>query len=208
MRFAFIASSALLFGTLGEARAQYSAISAPFGSASSSFSENIGVNWGFSGPNFFFNNGGAGTLPPFGGHDPNADGAFGFNVRGNNTNFFFNVRAGQGSNQTFTSQTPTIVVPNGFSGSLFDGQQRPFVTGIIPVVGSGAWLGLPAPSTQAVSPLAERLSRLQAEQAMRDAVSRSRQERANAELREERRLSTAAPAAPAKDDPPLILGAP
>lgn len=201
-RFVLFAFAAGLIGTHNlEARGQYSAISAPFGTAGSTFSENIGVGWGVSGPNFFFNNGGGGALPPFGGHNPGADGALGFGLRGNGYNFNFNLTAGQGSSTTIGSQTPTIVVPNGVPGSLFSGQQRPFVTSIIPIVGAGPAVEAPPPSV--ISPLAERLSRLQAEQTINRAAARSRRERAQAE----RKAAAAAPSSPAEDDPPLILGA-
>ncbi|MBW3600960.1 MAG: hypothetical protein KY475_27305, partial [Planctomycetes bacterium] len=92
----------------GEAFGQYSAIATPFGNASDSFSENIGIGWGVSGRNFFFNNGGlGGAVPPFGGHDPGADANFGFNTRAGGLNFSFNLRAGQGNSRSFTSETPT-----------------------------------------------------------------------------------------------------
>jgi hypothetical protein len=191
--FAGVLIFAFSFAT-GEAGAQYSAISSPFNTAGHSYFENIGVNWGYSGRNFFFNNGGGGALPPFGGHDPGADATFGFAGRG----FFFNLTAGQGSSTTMTSQTPTIVVPNGVPGFLFDGQQRPFVTGIVPVVG-GAWAATPeTPTPYIVRPLEERLSRLRAEQALQRPVSRD----ALATEVRERPLSSSPP----KDDPPLILG--
>jgi hypothetical protein len=179
-----------------EAPAQYSALSSPLNTAGSSFSENIGINWGFSGPNFFFNSGG-GTLPPFGGHDPSADGRFGFGIRGNNTNFFFNLNAGQGSSTTLGSQSATIVVPNGYPGFLFDGQQRPFVTGIVPVVGAGWALTPERPTPYIVRPLEERLSRLRAEQAANPIADRPVANEIQAPP-----LSSSPP----KDDPPLILG--
>ena len=45
--------------------------------------------------------------------------------------------AEQGSRRSFTSQTPTIVVPNGGTGAIFSGSLRPFVVGVVPVVGDG-----------------------------------------------------------------------
>ena len=45
--------------------------------------------------------------------------------------------AEQGSRRSFTSQTPTIVVPHGGTGALFSGSLRPFVVGVVPVVGDG-----------------------------------------------------------------------
>jgi hypothetical protein len=175
-----------------DAAAQYSAISSPFNTAGSSYYENIGVNWGYRGRNFFFNNGG-GTLPPFGGHDPGADAHFGFAGRG----FFFNLTAGQGSSTTVGSQSATIVVPNGVPGYLFDGRQRPFVTGVIPVVGAGWAMAEEAPPRYLLRPLDEKLARLRAEPAPAPAAGRG----AANEIGE-----VPLSASPPKDDPPLILG--
>lgn len=185
----------------GEACGQYSAIAAPLGNAGNSYYENLGVGWGFHGPNFFFHNGGAGAAPPFGGHVPGSDAALGFGGRSNNGGFFFNLQAGQGSSQTFTSETPMIVVPNGGTGMFFDGHIRPFVTGFIPVVGGGAPAIPLGDGPRKVSPLAERLSRLRAEQAL---PVQAAPEAAAPQAP----LAPAMPAAAAapKDDPPLILG--
>jgi hypothetical protein len=190
---------------VGQARAQYSAVSAPFGLGGSSFSENIGIGWGFSGRNFFFNNGGAGALPPFGGHDPGADASLGFNVLGKNGSFSLGLHAGQGSSTSFSSETPTIVLPNGAPGALFSGQQRPFVTGVVPVVGAGSAMSSGRGGPYVVSPLAERLSRLRAEQALRRGAAQDANRAADAADWETPARPAAAPSPP-KDDPPLILG--
>jgi hypothetical protein len=196
------AASTLVAAACGEARGQYSAIAAPFNNVGESYYENIGISWGASGPNWFFNNGGLGAaVPPFGGHDPGADANFGFAGRSGNTNFFFNLRAGQGSSRTFTSETPSIVVPNGGTGTLFHGQVRPFVTGIVPVVGGYPTGFAPRPSV--VSPLAERLSRLQAEQALEGQAAARKAAEAEAEAQAR---AAANPPPPRKDDPPLVLG--
>jgi hypothetical protein len=189
----FSAAVVLASGFAAEARAQYSAISSPLNTAGNSFAENIGVNWGFSGRNFFFNNGGA-ALPPFGGHDPGADATFGFGGRG----FSFNLTAGQGSSTTMGSQTGTITVPNGVPGFLFDGRQRPFVTGLVPVVGAGWAMAAETPTPYIVRPLEERLARLRAGEGAKAPAAEPVAER----------QTRAAPlsTSPAKDDPPLILG--
>jgi hypothetical protein len=187
---------AILLGGLCSSNAwgQYSALATPFNTAGGSFYENIGITWGFSGRNIFFNGIGA-APPPFGGHDPGADGSFGFRSGG----FSFRLNAGQGSSTTLGSQTPMIVVPDGVPGALFDGRQQPFVTGVVPVVGAApAMVG--SPPVYVVSPLAERLSRLQAEQTLREAAARPRQA--------PDRVEPAAAAPSPKDDPPLILGVP
>ena len=129
---------------------------------SDSFYENFGIGWGFSsrppGGNggFFFNNGGmGGAIPAFGGFDPNAGANLGFRVGGPNGSFNFNMAAGSGSSRSITSTTPMITMPNGGFGSIQSGEIRPFVTGIVPVVGDG---GQPITAT---NPLTERLRRIQ-----------------------------------------------
>jgi hypothetical protein len=114
-------------------------VSTPFGTLSDSYYERIGVNWGFSfgGPSsrvfgFFNQDSSSSAIPPFGGYDPNADATFGFQT----DNFSLGLRMGKGSTRTMTSAVPSVVVPNGGFGSIFDGSVRPFVTGVVPVVGN------------------------------------------------------------------------
>jgi hypothetical protein len=168
--------------------------------AGDGFHENIGLNWGVGGRNFFFNNGGPGAPPAFGGHAPGADGALGFAGRAGGLNFNFNLTAGQGNDRSMSSQSATVVVPHGGSGALFHGQQRPFVTSVIPVVGA-APPAIPfnmAPA--AVSPLAERLSRLRAEQALQRPAPRTNEAAPPPRA--------AQPSVSREDDPPLVLGKP
>ncbi len=137
-------------GAADLASAQYSFIETPFNSASHSFYENIGTAWGVQGRGWFFNfgGGGAGNPAPFGGFDPNAQATFGTGFRGNGFSGNFRMTAGQGSDSTLTSSTPGVMVPSGGMGFFSDVQQRPFVLGIIPVVG------------EPVSPLRWRLERM------------------------------------------------
>ena len=137
-------------GAADLASAQYSFIETPFNSASHSFYENIGTAWGVQGRGWFFNfgGGGAGNPAPFGGFDPNAQANFGTGFRGNGFRGNFRMTAGQGSDSTLTTSTPGVMVPNGGIGFFSDVQQRPFVLGIIPVVG------------EPVSPLRWRLERM------------------------------------------------
>ena len=130
--------------------AQYSFVETPFNSASHSFYENIGTAWGVQGRGWFFNfgGGGMGNPAPFGGFDPNAQANFGTGFRGNGFSGNFRMTAGQGSDSTLTTSTPGVMVPNGGIGFFSDVQQRPFVLGIIPVVG------------EPVSPLRWRLERM------------------------------------------------
>jgi hypothetical protein len=131
------------------ASAQQVTIATPHSTVSHSFYEQFGVNWGIRGKGWFFNFGGP-VAPPFGGFDPNAGANLGFA----GPNGFINFTAGQGSSSTFSGQTPMLTVMNGGTGAFFDQTVRPFVTGVIPVVG-----GEP-PAFNSV--LQERLSRLQA----------------------------------------------
>lgn len=144
-----IAGLACLVGA-DVASAQYSFVQTPFNSASHSFYENIGVSWGLQGRGWFANFGGGGGGVPagFGGFDPNAQATFGAGFRGNGFSGNFRMTAGQGSDSTLTTSTPGVMVPNGGMGFFSDVQQRPFVLGVIPVVG------------EPVSPLRWRLERI------------------------------------------------
>jgi hypothetical protein len=148
-------------------------LDAPFNSVGHSFYEQIGVRWGLRGNGWFFNFGGpgpgAGVAPPFGGFDPNAGANFGFG----GPNGFFNITAGQGSSTTFGSASPSVTVMNGQTGFFSDTMQRPFVTGLVPVVGSPIVVPpiLP-PYAPPQSVLHERLHRLQTEGASTRAESR------------------------------------
>ena len=141
--------------------AQQIGISTPFTTTSDSFYERMGVNFGFSLPggqgpgsrivglmpngqftpngNLVFRQGGSvSALPPFGGYDPGANARFGFNYlnRGGG-GFSLGFDFGKGSNRSMTTTAPSLVVQNGQGGTFTDGVYRPFVTGVIPVVGNG-----------------------------------------------------------------------
>lgn len=134
-------------------------VSTPFTSVSDSYHENLGVNFGFAIPGgrgsgsrvvglgpqgqlrpnlVFFQNGSGGTIPPFGGYSPNAGATFGFGRVGPNGGYSLRFNLAQGSTRTSTTVAPSLTVQNGFGGSLISGQFRPFVTGVVPVVGGGA----------------------------------------------------------------------
>ncbi len=156
--------AALLIWQVPPALAQQVYVSTPSINTSGSFYEWFGVDWGYRSRgrhgNFYFNRGSSqGTMPRFGGFDPAAAAGLGFSSGG----FFFNLRAAQGSHRSITSTTPSVNVMNGAVGSVRDVQLRPFVTGLIPVVGSryGARVSPPV----LISPLKERLARLRNEQA-------------------------------------------
>jgi hypothetical protein len=150
------------------ATAQYSFTQSPVTSSSHSFYENIGVSWALQGKGWFANFGGpgAGNPAPFGGFDPNAQATLGVGFRGQGFSGRFGLTAGQGSDSTFTSSSPSVTVPNGGMGFFSDVQQRPFVMGIIPIVGEG------------VSPVRWRLERM-AEQGNSPGVGGSDADRPN-----------------------------
>ncbi len=131
-------------------------VSTPFTSTSDSYYENIGVGFGFSipggrgpgsrvvglspngqlMPNLTFSRG-IGFGRPFGGFVPGAGGAFGFRQVGNNGGgFALGLNFAKGSRRSIVSTTPSLTVQNGFGGSIYSGQIRPFVTGVVPIVGS------------------------------------------------------------------------
>ena len=147
------AAIAVLQWTMLLAQAQQVTVGTPFNTAGSSYYEQFGVQWGLRGNGWFARFGGP-VAPPFGGFDPNAGASFGFGGR----NGFLNFSAAQGSSTTFGSQTPILTLPNGGTGFIADQSMRPFVTGIIPVVGDGP------PVVPFRSVLDERLSRLSASQ--------------------------------------------
>lgn len=154
---------ALWVSQMQTAVAQQVYVSTPLVNVNDSFYEWFGIDWGYRASgrngNFFFNRGSSlGTRPPFGGYDPAAAARLGFASNG----FFFNLTAAQGSNRTITSTTPSVNLYNGAIGSVRDVQMRPFVTGLIPVVGSHSGYRVPAPTL--ISPLKERLARLRDEQ--------------------------------------------
>ncbi len=169
--------------------------SAPLQGIGQGFHERMGIAWGFQqqarGGYLFFRNGGPGPIPPFGGFDANSQAHFGWGGQAGDFRWNLGIVAGQGSSRSFVSQAPGIVLPPGGTGHFYNMIQRPFVMGIMPVVG--------APS---ISPLQERLMRLRYQQWT---ASRSESvERAEAS-RESDHLAPATPR-PRQDDPPLILG--
>lgn len=145
------------------ALAQYSAIATPFQNAGANYYERIGLGFGGNiGNNVFFNNGGG-----------QGGGNFGFGIRAGNANLNFGLSAESGYDANFSSVTPSVTVPNGGTGAIYDVQQRPFVTGLVPMVGHFApGIGTTMVEPRVVSPLAERLSRLEAEGGKPRPVSR------------------------------------
>lgn len=173
------------------ASAQQVKIGSPFMTITDKFYENFHVRLqplGRTGSRggWFFAPGNYATPPQFGGYDPAADARFGFNIG----SFGLTLAAGQGSDRSMVLEEPVIVIPNGGTGSLFSGSVRPFVTGVIPIVGT-------APPGM-VSPLRQKLDQLREEQEKSQAEAvRDQQRDAQAAARDD--------AAPQRDDAPLVL---
>ncbi len=129
-------------------------VTTPFTSVNDSYFERMGVSFGgrFGSPGgpgsrsfgfFGFNQGpgfnqssAASAIPPFGGYDPNSGARFGFSrLNPNGSGFSLNFDMAKGSSRSIVSAAPSLVVQNGFGGSITSGQFSPFVTGLIPVVG-------------------------------------------------------------------------
>ncbi|MDA7885124.1 hypothetical protein OAU26_06000 [Mariniblastus sp.] len=82
-----------------------------------------------------FQYGGNQAFPIFGGYSPNSGARLDFGRRGPNGGFSFGINMAKGSTRTLSSVAPSLTVQNGFGGTLFNGQTRPFVTGMVPIVG-------------------------------------------------------------------------
>ena len=137
----FVAAVTILVtGFAGTGAAQQTQVTLPSHRLNEGFFERIGVGWHFEStrPNsrmFFTYPGLNSAVPFFGGWDPATDARFGFAGRKGNTRFGFNMALQQGSSRTMIGSAPSVMVPNGGSGSISSTTLRPFVTGWIPVVG-------------------------------------------------------------------------
>ena len=162
----------------------------PMTRVNSSFYERIGIDFGFSfrgsplnspgdrargvfglgpggqlRPNLTFSQGGVNSaIPPFGGYDPGADATFGYHLRNSQGGYHLGFRFGKGSNRSIVNTTPVLMTQNGYPGSLFNGTANPFVTGIIPVVGSSGPMLPDFSSVELTHPLELKLRQLHLEQ--------------------------------------------
>lgn len=136
-------------------QAQQVQVDTPFSNQGDSFFEQVGIGFGGRGNNFFFNNGGGGGN--------NGGGAnFGFGIRGNGFSGNLNIFGDTGYNASSSSMSPSVTVQNGGTGAIFSGQQRPFVTGFVPLVGAfSPGVGYTQMQPRYTSPLVERLARIQ-----------------------------------------------
>ena len=117
--------------------AQQVTVATPYHALSDSFFENMGTSWGGNFENGFFRVGASpnSAAPQFGGFDPSAGFSTGVGFGGGGFGGSFNMAAAQGSRRTFTSQTPSVTLTDGYPGFISDTSQSPFVMGYIPVVG-------------------------------------------------------------------------
>ena len=146
-----------LFATSAFAQQIY--VETPGTRVTDSFYENMGVSFGFGLPGgqgngsrvvgllpdgrlnplgniIFSQNGSASAIPPFGGYDPNANANFGYGIlTPGGGGYALGIQFGSGNTRSVSSVTPGIMVQNGFGGSIGSGAFRPFVTGVVPVVG-------------------------------------------------------------------------
>jgi general secretion pathway protein D len=77
------------------------------------------------------------AIPPFGGFDPNQAAQFGFAIL-SNIEAYFLIEAAQGDSRTNVLNAPKVTLFNGQQAFVADATQRPFVVGVIPVVGEFA----------------------------------------------------------------------
>ena len=159
-----IAVAGLASGGAGRCRGDWALLTlgAPFQSGGDGFFENVGVGFGFNIPGasatggrsaivgltpqgafnpggINFGQGGAGAaLPPFGGFTPGNGSSFGFTINSGRGSATFGLTADQGSSRSLVSQSASVTVMNGGTGFISDSSLRPFVTGVVPVVGGFA----------------------------------------------------------------------
>ena len=179
------------------ALAQQVTFGTPTTSVSEGFFGSAGVNFGIrhSSPQgmFFFRNGG-GTIPSFGGFDPNARTQFGLAGRRGDWAWNLSLSGSQGNSRSIMSTTPMLTIPNGGLGFLNNTIQRPFVIGIVPTVGQADRQRI----QQQFATAAEFVRRKRAADARADAELIS--SRLKATSHQSKRSATPL-------DPPLILGA-
>lgn len=115
----------------------------PFQTQGDSFYDATGVNWGVRGPGFFANFGGN-VAPPFGGFDPNSGSRTNFGFRNGPWSGSLGLSLNQGSSRSNVSTSASLTTTPGYPGSITSQTVRPFVTGVVPIVG-GAPLGIVNP---------------------------------------------------------------
>ncbi|MEO2009994.1 MAG: hypothetical protein ABGX22_15065 [Pirellulaceae bacterium] len=160
-------------------------IQTPVQRLSDHYYEYTGSSWFMGG----FNNGGFGPPPPFGDYAGGGS-TFGFGGGG----WGFNFLAAQGSSRSYVAQAPSVTLIPGTFGSFQDLTMRPFVTGIVPFVGS------PLPN-YGISPASPPWNAVE----VRDYVQKRRVQRATQLQQEETNVIVGPPPTRQDDDPPLRL---
>jgi len=182
---------------LGQAHAQQVTVSAPFHQLSDSFYERMGTSWSgnFKGIPFSVG-GGSLAVPQYGGYDPNGGLNTGFAFGGRGYSGNMNLFAGQGYRQNFVTQTPSVTMMNGQTGSVQDTSQSPFVIGQIPVVGN--WNGGPIAQPYLPQPV------FQPSMSQQSKVDQWKQQLAEAEVREAQAREVARHAEPVRPAPVVV----
>ncbi len=112
----------------------------PLVGARHSFFENIGINSGFSVGGFSSPFNRYPAVPQFGGFTPGAGLNGGFGIHSGHFGAHLGFNFAQGSSRSIVSNTPIVTGYSGFPMLFQNSVQRPFVTGVFPVVGNGAVL--------------------------------------------------------------------
>ncbi len=146
-----ILATGVAFAVSGQA--QQVTIGTPFHTLNDSFFENSGVSWSGHYGGITFSYGGAAlAVPPFGFPQNSAGLSTNFAIASKNGQVNFGLNFGQGSNQSLTTQTPSVTIMNGQTGYVSDTSQTPFVIGTIPVVGAFHVSPQSLPQTSGVDP--------------------------------------------------------
>lgn len=157
-----------------DTQAQQVTVTTPLIGVNDSYYEHINLGWGMHrrgpGGSWFLNYGGPmAAIPPYGGYVPGNDFRFGMGTSGFGGGAHFQLSAAQGSSRSMTMVAPSVTMMNGARGSIFSGSIRPFVTGLIPVVGDypvmvpyAEYPQFGSPPPMLVSPLVDRIERLRA----------------------------------------------
>lgn len=145
MRHFFILLVACLLTGFGAAHVSAQLIhqQVPFQTQGDSFYDATGVNWGIRGPGFFANFGGN-VVPPFGGFDPNSGSRTNIGFRNGPWSGNLGLSLNQGSSRSNVSTSASLTTTPGYPGSITSQTVRPFVTGVVPIVG-GAPIGIVHP---------------------------------------------------------------
>ena len=179
---------AIVLGATVSASGQQIAVGTPMINVGDRFVESFGLGFAFGFPGAGFSGGGVSSdVGPsrvvgfnqfpiawpsggFGAFDSGAGATFGWGFRGDGFIGSFNLAAAQGSSRNLSSTAGSLTVTNGVPGFFAATTQRPFVTGLIPVVGDYGGGIAPVFGPAALMPIAinrtgvvrERINRLKA----------------------------------------------